>query len=234
MSKAIFDNYIENAFGNEAGQADFKIEEFKLNYSQYLPTSSDAKVLDIGIGRGEMMSLYKKNKINYLGIDISPSTVEHCKKLGLNCELVPDSLNFLKQNSEKYSLITLLDVLEHFTLEYAIEYLRGLYIALKKDGILIVQIPNLQAPDGHLHFFNDVTHKLGLIEHSLSQLLITADIKEFSIHGYENITSNNFKSFVKRVLRFALHKWVKFKRMINGNLNPQILNPVFYAVITKK
>ena len=76
----IFENYIDNSFDGHY-QADFKFHHFELNYKQYFNKSISLKVLDIGVGRGEMLSCMKKWGHNYHGIDISPSTVEFCKKL---------------------------------------------------------------------------------------------------------------------------------------------------------
>lgn len=235
MSQEIFDSYVENAFNGESGQALFKIEEFRTNYFKYFPEKKEAKVLDIGVGRGEMLKcLSDQGYVNYLGVDISPSTIEHCKHLNLNCELVEDTVKFLAENTKTYKLITLLDVLEHFELDFALTFLRSLFESLEVGGKIIIQVPNMQAPDGHLHFFNDVTHKLGFVEHSLKQILVTAGIKDFKIYPYETITNDSFKSTIKFFLRGIFRKYVRFTRVLTGNLNPEILTPVFYAVIEKK
>lgn len=233
MSEKVFDNYIENAFGNE-GQADFKKAEFIFNYQKYFPKDLNSKIVDIGVGRGEMLSCLKEQGFkNYIGIDISPSTISFCKKLNLNCEHVEDSKRWLEERPNSLSLITLLDVLEHFDLDFALEFLKSAHRALSNDGVFIIQVPNMQAPDGHLHFYNDVTHKMGFLEHSLEQLFITAGIKNFEIYGYENIVGSGPKSLIKKILRALLRKWTRFSRTLHGNLNPEILTPVFYAVVRK-
>ncbi|MFT6069528.1 MAG: 2-polyprenyl-3-methyl-5-hydroxy-6-metoxy-1,4-benzoquinol methylase [Bacteriovoracaceae bacterium] len=235
MSQEIFDSYVENAFNGESGQALFKIEEFRTNYFKFFPEDKNSRILDIGVGRGEMLKcLSDKGYVNYLGVDISPSTIEHCKNLNLNCLLVEDTVKFLDDNKESYNLITLLDVLEHFDLEFALVFLKALFNSLNSGGRIIIQVPNMQAPDGHLHFFNDVTHKLGFVEHSLKQILVTAGIKDFKIYPYETITNSSIKSKVKFFLRGLFRKYVKFTRVLTGNLNPEILTPVFYAVVEKK
>lgn len=229
----IFDSYVENSFGEEK-QAVFKFKQFEYNYKKYFPKDKDAQVLDIGIGRGEMLTCFKEwGYKNYLGIDISPSTVRFCKSIGLNCELVKDSSKFLQENQNKYDLITLIDVLEHIPREHTVSFLKDLRSALKRGGVLIIQVPNLQAPDGQLHMYNDITHMVGFIEHSLQQVLITAGFKEFHFQGFEEFVDNRFKTKVKKILRSILWKKTRFERLINGNLNPKILNPVFSAIVRK-
>ena len=229
----IFDSYVENSFGEEK-QAVFKFKQFEINYKEYFPVNQDARVLDIGIGRGEMLSCYEKwGYKNYLGIDISPSTVKFCKSIGLNCDLVEDSGRYLKDNQNTFELITLIDVLEHIPREYVVSFLKDVKNALKDDGIFIIQVPNLQAPDGQLHMYNDVTHMMGYIEHSLQQVLITAGFTKFHFQGFEEIINISGKASVQKLLRSIYWKIVRFNRKINGNINPKILNPVFSVIVKK-
>jgi 2-polyprenyl-3-methyl-5-hydroxy-6-metoxy-1,4-benzoquinol methylase len=231
--KEIFDSYIENAFGGYV-QAEFKFRQFEINYKKFFPANKDAAILDIGIGRGEMLTCMKNWRYkNYLGIDISPSTVEFCKSLGLKCRLVDDTAGWLQDNQEKFELITLLDVLEHIKKENTIHFLKCLKASLNNKGLLIVQVPNLQAPDGQLHRYNDFTHEVGYIEHSLQQVLLTAGFKDIRFYGFEELTEDNFHKLLTKFLRVLFWRYVRFTRTITGALNPSILNPVFFAVVRK-
>ncbi|WP_435235572.1 class I SAM-dependent methyltransferase [Psychromonas sp. PT13] len=231
--KEIFDNYVKNSFGEEK-QAIFKFKQFEMNYRNYFPANKDDAVLDIGVGRGEMLSCYAEwGYKNYLGIDISPSTIKFCKSLGLNCELVEDSGLYLKKHQDKYKLITLIDVLEHIPREFVVEFLKCVRNALADDGVFIIQVPNLQAPDGQLHMYNDITHVAGYIEHSLAQVLITAGFEKFYFQGFEEFVNNNWKTKILKMLRNIYWKKVQLSRKINGNLNPEILNPVFSVIVKK-
>jgi len=183
--KEIFDDYVNNSFGSEV-QAEIKFKQFEYNYRKYFPDNRHAKLLDIGIGRGEMLTCMKNwGYCDYFGIDISPSTVKFCKSMGLNCSLVADSNAFLLEHPGQYDVITLIDVLEHISKCEVVSFVKALNSALKFGGILIIQVPNSQAPDAQLHRYNDITHEVGYIEHSLSQVLITAKFNDFSFHGFE-------------------------------------------------
>lgn len=231
--RELFDSYIENSF-IEKKQATFKFKQFYFNYRKYFPLNNNARVLDIGIGRGEMLSCYENwGYKNYLGVDISPSTVKFCKSIGLHCQLVDDTGSYLNDNPNTFELITLIDVLEHIPREFVIPFLKDVQTSLKEDGVLIIQVPNLQAPDGQLHMYNDVTHMMGYIEHSLQQVLITAGFTKFHFQGFEEIVDNSWKSTIKKILRSIYWKIIKFNRKINGNINPDILNPVFSVIVRK-
>jgi len=171
--------------------------------------------------------------INYLGIDISQSTVNYCKSIKLKCILVEDTPSWLKERLGRFELITLLDVLEHIKKDDTISFLKALRESLSDEGKLIIQVPNLQAPDGQLHMYNDFTHEVGYIEHSLRQVLMAAGFNNIQFYGFENITSKSFKATIIIILRRIFWRYTMLTRKINGNLNPVILNPVFFAVVTR-
>jgi 2-polyprenyl-3-methyl-5-hydroxy-6-metoxy-1,4-benzoquinol methylase len=231
--KDIFDNYIETSF-ETSNQDVSKLKQFEFNYRVLFPKNLSSRVLDIGIGKGEMLTCMKHWGFDYLGIDISPSTVNLCKNLNLKCELIIDSSTWLFENSQKYSLISCLDVLEHVPREKTIDFLRGIHHALESNGLAIIQVPNLQSPFGYLHHFNDFTHVSGFVEHSLGQVLLTSGFSEFQFYEFEDLVEFSFRSKVRYFLRYFFRKSVRLMRAINGNPNPYIISPVFFVVAKKK
>ena len=225
----IFEDYINNSFDGHH-QADFKLCQFDLNYKKYFNNSVTLKVLDIGVGRGEMLSCMMKWGHDYHGIDISPSTVEFCKKLDLSCELTDDTEFWLKNHQNKFDIITCLDVLEHIPKERLIQFVEAIRNSLNKDGIAIFQVPNLQSPFGYLHHFNDITHISGFVEHSLKQVLLSTGFNKMSFYGFEEFFEKTPKIIVKKIFRFFYRKLIRFLRTINANPNPCILDPVFFVV----
>lgn len=234
MRQDYFENYVEHAFGDYK-QADFKINQIMHNYTRLFPNDLDSKILDIGIGRGEMLTVFKKiGYRNYLGIDISPSTVSFCKNIGLNCIHIQNTENYLNEHHGQFDLITLCDVLEHIEKNNIIEFVQSVNIALKNDGIIIIQVPNMQSPDPALHRYNDMTHEIGFTEHSLKQLLMLAGFSDIKFYPYEVIIGWNFINVIRIFVRSAYLNIVQIRRLINGDLNPKILSPVFFAVAKKK
>ena len=144
--KAISDDYIENAFdGGEVSS--WKIQAFTWNYKRFFPKTLDAAVLDIGIGRGEMLFCMREwGYETYRGIDISNSAVNCCRKQGFQCELVEDSVKFLRDHRAEFTCITLLDVVEHIHQKELPEFMTAVHDALVPEGKVIIQTPNMQAP----------------------------------------------------------------------------------------
>jgi 2-polyprenyl-3-methyl-5-hydroxy-6-metoxy-1,4-benzoquinol methylase len=231
--KKIFDNYINNAFGGVYEQAIFKIQQFKINYEKFFPKVATGKVLDIGIGRGEMLTCMKDWGYDYHGIDISLSTVSYCQSLGLSCEKVDHTAEWLRLHKNTYDVITLLDVVEHIKKEEVIDFVSAIHGALKPGGVSIIQSPNMQSTDSNLHRYNDLTHELGLTEHSFGQLLMESGFKFYNIYGFEWFTGSRLKHKIGKLLRYVAYKYIHVRRRITGNLNPKILNPVFFAIAKK-
>lgn len=231
--KEVFQNYIENAFCTYE-QSAVKRKLFEMNYNRFFPKDKESFLLDIGVGTGEMLSYMKSAGYNnYIGIDISDETIKYCTNLGLKADLVDDTPEWLLNNKGKFDLITLLDVLEHIKKPELLHFLKSIHDALSSNGVLIVQAPNLQSPDGQLHRYNDITHEIGFTEHSLNQILIVAGYKNVDIYGFEDNIPGTLKHGCRYVARTLYWKYVRFTRLISGNLNPEILNPVFFAVARK-
>lgn len=229
----IFNNYIETTFDGYM-QADFKFKQFELNYRCFFPDDRNAPLLDIGVGRGEMLRCMKNwHYTNYVGIDISKSTIDFCQSLGLECQLVNNTTSWLANYQKYFEVITLLDVLEHIPREDVVPLLSAVYSALKNNGILIVQLPNMQAPDAQLQRYNDITHLNGYIEHSLRQVLVAGGFSKIQFLPFNDSISTSWKEPIRVFMRFLYWKGVRFVRKLNGNINPEILTPTFIAIAVK-
>ncbi len=231
--KEIFDDYLRISLGEEE-QATRKFKQFERNYRRFFPQDRQARLLDIGVGRGEMLSCMRDwGYRHYLGIDISPTTIGFCQRLGLNCQQVEDSTRFLLQHPQTYALISLIDVLEHIRKEHVIAFLAAVKGALAPGGVVIIQVPNLQAPDGQLHRYNDITHEVGYIEHSLAQVLMASGFERFRFQGFEEFVFGTPVEWLRRLFRACHWLVVRFLRGVDGNINPAILHPVFCAIARK-
>jgi SAM-dependent methyltransferase len=229
--KEIFDNYVEHSFG-ALKQAPFKYSQFKYNYKKFFPKDYKISLLDIGIGRGEMLTCMKNwGYKNIFGIDISPSTIKFCRSLNLPCKLIKNTPTYLFKHKNSFDVVTLLDVLEHIPKNEMVPFLKSIRFSMRPGGLLIIQVPNLQAADAYLHRYNDITHEFGFIEHSFAQVLLAAGFKKFSFTGFELFTSGSIFDQIKKLFRSIHRAIVRFSRGINGNINPKILDPVFFARI---
>lgn len=102
----------------------------------------DKKILDVGCGFGalieEVMLIYPRNE--FIGVDINKQIVSEAKKRVKKADFKVRDLENLKFKSNSFDVVFCTDTLEHaYNFEKAIKELSRV---LKKDGHLIISIPN--------------------------------------------------------------------------------------------
>lgn len=100
-------------------------------------------ILDIGSGTGELLNYFKKKGWNVVGIEPN----EDARKFAVNTYQIAiydeKHLNKLKENN--FDVITLWHVLEH--VPDLNKTLHKIKKGLKKNGYLVIAVPNIEAPD---------------------------------------------------------------------------------------
>lgn len=200
MKENIFKNYA-TLLKNTSSSKNSKYDEnyFKTFYLKKLPKDKNSQILDVGCGNGKYLHILNNLGFQNLhGIDISKQQIEIAKNSNLLKVEHIDALEFLKNKKDKYSVILLIDVLEHIELIKSIKLINLSYQALKKDGKLFIQVPNALALFSPLRY-SDITHKRAYTKTSLIQTLNTSNFKKFTffelfpyVHG--------IKSFIRNIL----------------------------------
>lgn len=226
----IYENYISIGLG--AGhQTVAKIHQFEKNYQRFFPADKEDGILDIGPGKGEMLTCLKNlGYTNLQAVDISASVVHYINELGFNGYIANDLPTFLK--GQKYALITMCDVVEHIPKNQIVEIMTAVRKALTEDGLLIVQVPNMQSITANLFLYDDFTHETGYTERSLTQLMKLAGFSAVECHGFDFLSSD-LKSKFQSILQKCLWGLVRSIRKINGTMPHRLLHPVFFAVVRK-
>lgn len=125
------------------------------------------KILEIGCGSGEFLKILKKKKIFYKGLEVDKNQINVAKKSNLNVS--NDKID--NETNTSYDLILMFDVFEHVV--DPLKYLKKIYQKLKKNGLLICYMPNINSisfefmrennnliyPFEHLNFFNEKSIK---------------------------------------------------------------------------
>jgi len=100
--------------------------------------NSKIKLLDIGTATGEFVSLCRENKIDAIGLELSDWAVRKAKKRYGKYYYQGDLFNN-NLPPLKFDVIHLNHVFEHFL--NPISNLLRIYELLKKDGLLIIEVP---------------------------------------------------------------------------------------------
>jgi SAM-dependent methyltransferase len=157
--------------------------------AKLLPQHRDASILDIGCGMGfALLALRDLGYKNIEGIDTDLGQVDFCIKQGLNVNRVDDSSDFLRDKSNKYDSVILLDVLEHVPIDCQLNFLKSINSALSENGAIICKVPNANSSLASRWRYNDWTHHCSFTEYSLDFLLSNAGFDEIQIQESEFIT----------------------------------------------
>lgn len=116
-----------------------------------------ARVLDIGIGWGEIIPMVLARNCTYTGIDFSEQIVAHVSKRYPQCRFFTGELG---QLTDTYDSVLALEVCEHILPSKIFGFFSGIRRVLVRNGSLIITVPvhenlramTLQCPQcGHMH-----------------------------------------------------------------------------------
>ena len=131
--------------------------------SRYLtlfpPPSEPGRVVDIGCGRGEMLSLLAAEGHDVIGVDPDEGMVQVCTEAGLPA-VVDDGIHFLSRTPEN-SLkgIFCAQVVEHLITPELEQLVRLALQTLREGGVLVVETINPRSSFAlGNHFFADTSH----------------------------------------------------------------------------
>ena len=192
--KDSYDKYITNVIDNAHNLSNLENEynkSFMLWKTYLYPLIGDfnrsSKIVDIGCGLGH--TLYFFNKLGYKntsGIEISQENINLLRKKGFNVKK-EDAFDFLRKNQNSFDIITLFDLIEHFSKDEGILILDLARKSLKKNGIVIVETFNASHPFSAKFYFDDITHETGFTPSSIKTLFNLSDFKKnkiFTINSF--------------------------------------------------
>ncbi len=147
----------------------------KFDRDVWLPLACQKEMtfLEVGCGTGLfLLYLHKKGAKTFLGLDqdqkldsVIPADVRDHFECG-------DIWTYLEKSAQetKFDRILLLDVIEHFTAEQAVELLKAFDSKLNRDGKVLLKTPNAGSPWGLQFQHGDLTHKTAFTPDSMRQL----------------------------------------------------------------
>jgi 2-polyprenyl-3-methyl-5-hydroxy-6-metoxy-1,4-benzoquinol methylase len=157
-------------------RAEFAVWE--KHFGHLLPRGGDARILDVGCGRGGMV--YWLHQLGYHGaegVDLSSEQVETARRLGIPNVQQADLTSYLGRRPAYYDALILRDVVEHFTREEIVAVLQLCRAATRPGGSVIIQVPNAESPFFGRIRYGDFTHELAFTSSSVTQL--------FNVLGFE-------------------------------------------------
>jgi SAM-dependent methyltransferase len=145
-----------------------------------LPKEKNATILDVACGGGNLLYYFKsKGFTNIKGVDLSPEQISLARQV-IDDVTLQDATAYLKDHPGPFDLITGLDIIEHFTKDEALDFLAAIQVALRPNGRVVLQTPNLGGFMGPSMRFGDFTHEIGLTPGSLENLLRIAGFTSYN------------------------------------------------------
>lgn len=131
--------------------------------AEYLPdvesVPGKGSVVDVGCGRGEWLEVLRDAEIDAYGVDINQVVVDRCQARGLDVR-AGDALVHLREVPEgSVRAVTSFHLVEHLSLDTLIGLIDAALLALKPEGLLILETPNPSNLNvGASSFYLDPTH----------------------------------------------------------------------------
>lgn len=217
-------NYRERIYKNYASGFQDAVPEFDAvgavrwgkayNYyfRDWLPTSPEALIADLGCGGGKLLHYFKCRRYSrVVGVDISPEQVNLARQV-LPEVYEENVLTFLAARPNSFDLITGMDIIEHFCKDEVLQFLDLCYTALRPRGRLILQTPNAESPWGAMYRYNDFTHEVCFSPIVLLRLLALCGFKNVSAreqgpvpYGYSMLSMARYAMW--QCIRMGLKIW---------------------------
>ncbi|MGD1046276.1 MAG: class I SAM-dependent methyltransferase [Bacteroidota bacterium] len=176
-------------------------EKVQARFVQYF-LNSPGTVLEIGCGKGVMLTMLKEKGIQAYGIDLSDTTVKYCLGKGLEatCSDLLSHLQSLKDNS--IGGIFCAHVIEHLKLEDAIEFFKQAYRVMKQKSKLVIVTPNAKDLRTTERFWLDITHVRPYPEKLLCVLLQRAGFQFIKAFSDKEPARNIFERIIKKLIYY--------------------------------
>lgn len=192
---------------------------------KFFPRDKNLHILEVGCGYGAL--IYYARLLGYrniTGIDVSIEQVTLAENLGIHGVSLGDLHNIVSASTEEaFGAIIAFDVMEHMDRNELIQFLEGVKRILKKNGQLILHIPNGASPFFGRVRYGDLTHEICFTQYSISQLLYATgfnDVKCFE----ESPAVVSVTSAIRWLFWKIYRKFMSFILMAESGVSDEIFS----------
>src|SRR5262245_51912024 len=212
--------------------------EVSARVEDYLPLFAGASnVVDLGCGRGELLSRLKSNGVNAKGVDTNQGMVDVCVQQGLEVQQ-GDALGFRRQQPDgTIGGLAAIQVVEHFEPPYLLRVLDEAHRAMRPGAPLVLETIN---PSCWMAFFEtyirDLTHKWPLHPETLRYLVQASGFSSADVQFRQPVGE---RDRLERALVGAEggEALTRLARAINDHadkLNSRLFSAMDYAVVARR
>lgn len=169
-------------------------EEIRERAREYLPfvreaatrakSAGQSDLLDIGCGRGELLSLARDDGFSVRGIDSNHSMVTVCREKGLHVDEIDLRAFLLDCPEAAFRCVTLVHVIEHIHIAHLPALLVELKRVIASGGRLMMEFPNIaNVLTASNYFYIDYTHHRPLHAETVKLFCEAAGFSGVFSHG---------------------------------------------------
>ena len=141
----------------------------------------EARLLEIGCGRGEFLRGFKNVGLNVFGTDLSPQSQVLNPDIEIKtCDIEKDPLPY---SDDFFDIVYSKSLLEH--LSHPEFYLREAHRILKPGGLLLTLVPDWEA--NYKIYFDDYTHKTPFTYVSLADIYKICDFQDVVVKKFRQL-----------------------------------------------
>lgn len=206
--KRLFETYHEtharHVDSDDAAKQAWFVDYARRNYLPFLQIGAPTlgKVLDIGCNKGYLLAALREIGFTDLhGIDLSPQDIEIAQRIAPQAHLAcTDAFQYLEQHPNHFDVIIIKAVLEHINKQNVLPLVEKMHEALKSNGVLLIDVPNMDWLFAGHERYMDFTHEVGFTKESLRQVLRNV-FTDVVVAPVEHNDAESWRTSMKR--RFA-------------------------------
>jgi 2-polyprenyl-3-methyl-5-hydroxy-6-metoxy-1,4-benzoquinol methylase len=214
-------------------------KSYTFNYAELLPTSIDARIVDLGCSEGISMHwLVQQGYQNVVGIDSDEYAIGIAKsyladKVNDEALLAVDALEYLKKcDDSSIDMILMFNVIEHIPKQIILEVMAEIQRVLKEGGSFLAQTGNWENPFNIGLFTRDFTHEVMYTQNSLKQLMVMSGFQIQAIHLGVVRYKTTLRNFPLQVFSPIFGKILKIVALVM-RIHIRETSPLIYCLVKK-
>jgi len=228
----IFERYLSSYYGVQHNED--VTRSYELLLERYLPQDRGICILDIGPGRGELVSLLlRKGYRQVEAVDISGEVAQRVSSLGVTTHETDDLSLFLSGQADRYDFITMFYVLEHIQLRDALAVMTALRASLRRGGLLLLLVNNAANPLDPQYRYIDLSHRTSYTEYSLRQLLGAAGWTNWSLLPFERSPHRGVR-IARALFRALYYPFLRALARAEGIPPHRVMTPLMLAAARRE
>lgn len=168
------------SFENKYRGSEEEIKKQLENYIEFF--RQERKVLDLGCGRGEFLTLLAENGITAEGIDINEQMIDICRERGLNCSKADILDKLVESEEESLGGIFSSQVIEHMPPNYLKRVIELAFHKLAPSSYIVLETINPTSVFALVQiYYLDLSHQKPIHPQALKFLLENAGFEDVEI-----------------------------------------------------